>query len=813
MKPQKFIFILSFLTIVLLNNNNVSGQLAGREVQNFNFDWKFFKGDLPNGQDPALDDSGWRKLDLPHDWSIEGNFNKSFASSTGFLPGGIGWYRKSFLIPANEKNRKVFVSFDGIYNNSEVWINGHYLGKRPNGYISFQYDITSYIKPGEENLIAVKADHSKYGDSRWYTGSGIYRDVKLIFVSPVHINHWGVSTVAKNVSVEKASLSIEVSISNESGKISDVTVSNYLLSSGDTVKKSSQKISMPGSSSKLVSQNMDIYGPKLWDTDNPNLYSLITVVSGVDVLDSQETPVGFRSIRFDADKGFYLNGKNLKLKGVCMHHEAGTLGSAFPRQVIERRLDILKEAGCNAIRTSHNPFSSDFLELCDEKGFLVIGEAFDEWELPKKKWIEGWNVGTPGKDGYSVNFKDWAVIDLKDMILRDRNHPSIIMWSIGNEIDYPNDPYTHPVLNTEANPQSWAKYDEKLPNANRLGEIAKELVGVVKKLDTTRPVTAGLASVLMSDETGYADALDVTGYNYQEFRYAADHKKYPKRVIYGSENGMSLEAWEAVAANDYVIGQFLWTGFEYMGEAGQFPSRHSTSGIIDLAGNKKPEFYFRQSLWSDKPMIFIGTTDHLDENGTADLWAHKMVDPLWNWKPGQKVTVNVFTNCEEAELFLNNRSLGVKKMADFKNRTITWEVPFEAGKLSAVARISDKDKATCQLNTTGSAVRIAAKCDVNQLKGDRQDMANVFVTLCDEAGNTVYSADNEITCEITGPVRILGMEDSNPKNIEYYKDNKQHAFHGKLLVYLQSLDKPGKTVIKFSSPGLQSATMEMEVIK
>ena len=813
MKPQKFIFILSFLTIVLLNNNNVSGQLAGREVQNFNFDWKFFKGDLPNGQDPALDDSGWRKLDLPHDWSIEGNFNKSFASSTGFLPGGIGWYRKSFLIPANEKNRKVFVSFDGIYNNSEVWINGHYLGKRPNGYISFQYDITSYIKPGEENLIAVKADHSKYGDSRWYTGSGIYRDVKLIFVSPVHINHWGVSTVAKNVSVEKASLSIKVSISNESGKISDVTVSNYLLSSGDTVKKSSQKISMPGSSSKLVSQNMDIYGPKLWDTDNPNLYSLITVVSGVDVLDSQETPVGFRSIRFDADKGFYLNGKNLKLKGVCMHHEAGTLGSAFPRQVIERRLDILKEAGCNAIRTSHNPFSSDFLELCDEKGFLVIGEAFDEWELPKKKWIEGWNVGTPGKDGYSVNFKDWAVIDLKDMILRDRNHPSIIMWSIGNEIDYPNDPYTHPVLNTEANPQSWAKYDEKLPNANRLGEIAKELVGVVKKLDTTRPVTAGLASVLMSDETGYADALDVTGYNYQEFRYAADHKKYPKRVIYGSENGMSLEAWEAVAANDYVIGQFLWTGFEYMGEAGQFPSRHSTSGIIDLAGNKKPEFYFRQSLWSDKPMIFIGTTDHLDENGTADLWAHKMVDPLWNWKPGQKVTVNVFTNCEEAELFLNNRSLGVKKMADFKNRTITWEVPFEAGKLSAVARISDKDKATCQLNTTGSAVRIAAKCDVNQLKGDRQDMANVFVTLCDEAGNTVYSADNEITCEITGPVRILGMEDSNPKNIEYYKDNKQHAFHGKLLVYLQSLDKPGKTVIKFSSPGLQSATIEMEVIK
>ena len=813
MKPGKFIFILSLLTIVLSKNNYVSGQLADREIQNFNFDWKFYKGDLPNGQDPALDDSGWRKLDLPHDWSIEGNFNKTFASSTGFLPGGIGWYRKSFLIPANEKNRKVFVSFDGIYNNSEVWINGSWLGKRPNGYISFQYDITHYIKTGKENLIAVKVDHSKYGDSRWYTGSGIYRDVKLIFVSPLHINQWGVSTVSKNVSVEKATLMIEVSISNESVKISDVTVSNYLLSAGDTVKKASQKISMPGPSSKIVSQNMDIYGPKLWDIDNPNLYSLITVIKGADMVDSQSTTVGFRNIRFDADQGFFLNGKNLKLKGICMHHDAGTLGSAVPRQVIERRLDILKEAGCNAIRTSHNPFSSDFLELCDEKGFLVIGEAFDEWELPKRKWIEGWNVGTPGKDGYSVNFKDWAVTDLKDMILRDRHHPSIIMWSIGNEIDYPNDPYTHPVLNSEANPQSWAKYDEKLPNANRLGEIAKELVGVVKKLDTTRPVTAGLASVLMSNETGYADALDVTGYNYQEFRYAADHQKYPKRIIYGSENGMSLEAWEAVAANDYVVGQFLWTGFEYLGEAGQFPSRHSTSGIIDLAGNKKPEFYFRQSLWSDKPMVFIGTTDHVAENGTVDLWAHKMVDPVWNWNPGQRVIVNVFTNCEEAELFLNNRSLGVKKMADFKNRTITWEVPFEEGKLSAVARISGKDMASYQLNTTGSPVRILANCDVNQLKGDRQDMANVFVTLCDEAGNNVYSAENEISCEITGPVRILGMEDSNPKNIEYYKDNKQHAFHGKLLVYLQSLDKPGNAVIKFTSPGLQTATMEMEVIK
>ena len=813
MKPRKFTFILSLVTIMLIKVNCVSGQPTDREVQNFNFDWKFYKGDVSNGQDPGLNDSEWRKLDLPHDWSIEANFNKSYASSTGYLPGGIGWYRKSFFIPANEINRKVFISFDGIYNNSEVWINGTLLGKRPNGYISFQYDMTPFIRPGKENLIAVRVDHSKFADSRWYTGSGIYRDVKLVFTSPVHIKQWGVSAVAKNVTVDKATLDIEINISNESEKTSEVTVTNFLITSGDTIKKTSQTISIPGSSSKIVTQNIDIFGPKLWDTENPNLYSLITVVKGFNVLDREETPIGFRSIRFDSDKGFFLNGKNLKLKGICMHHEAGTLGSAVPRQVIKRRLDILKEAGCNAIRTSHNPFSSDFLELCDEKGFLVIGEAFDEWELPKRKWIEGWNAGTPGKDGYSVNFKEWATIDLRDMILRDRNHPSIIMWSIGNEIDYPNDPYTHPVLNTEANPQSWAKHDEKLPNASRLGEIAKELVSVVKKLDTSRPVTAGLASVLMSNETGYAAALDVTGYNYQEFRYAADHQKYPKRIIYGSENSMSLEAWNAVAGNDYVLGQFLWTGFEYMGEAGQFPSRHSTSGIIDLAGNKKPEFYFRQSLWSDKPMVFIGTTDHVAETGTTDLWAHKMVDPVWNWKPGQQIIVNVFSNCEEVELFRNNKTIGVKKMADFKNRTITWTLPFEAGKLRAVGRIAGKDLASFDLNTTGKPVTIVAKSDVSQLKNDKQELANVFVTLCDKSGNSVYSADNEITCEVTGPVRILGMEDSNPRNIENYKDNKQHAYHGKLLIYLQSLDKPGKAVIKLSSPGLKGTTIELDVIK
>ena len=313
----------------------------------------------------------------------------------------------------------------------------------------------------------------------------------------------------------------------------------------------------------------------------------------------------------------------------------------------------------------------------------------------------------------------------------------------------------------------------------------------------------------MSNETGYADALDVAGYNYQEFRYAPDHLKYPKRIFYGSENSMALDAWNAVTDNDFVMGQFLWTGFEYLGEAGQFPTRHSTSGIIDLAGNKKTEFYFRQSLWSDKPMIFIGTTDRLNDNGPTSLWAHKRVDPVWNWKQDQTISINVFTNCEEAELFLNNKSLGIKKMADFKNRTITWEVPFQSGTLKAVARTSGKDLASYELKTTGVPTQIIAKSDVESLKGDKQDLGHVYVTLCDEAGNTVYSAENKITCDVTSPVRILWMEDSNPRNIEDYKDNVQNAYHGKMLIYLQSLDKPGKAVITISSPGLKGTSVEI----
>ncbi len=805
-----FTGVIMLIALIIASYSTIL-QAQTREIQNFNFNWKFHKGDITDGQKTGIDETDWRILDLPHDWSIEGPFSKDNFSCTGYLPGGIGWYRKEFTVSKNQKDRRVFINFDGIYNNSEVWINGTYLGKRPNGYISFQYDLTPYISFGGKNLIAVKVDHSKYGDSRWYTGSGIYRNVNLEFTSPVHIKQWGIYASPKDVSAADATLDIDVTVLNESAKTTSITVTNYLYFQSGIIGEKTEVLKVAANSPALVKQQMKLKDIKLWDTEDPALYSLVTVIKGKKILDSQTTAVGFRDIRFDPDKGFFLNGKNLKLKGICMHHDAGSLGAAVPREEFARRLDILKDMGCNAIRTSHNPFSPDFLELCDQKGFLVLDEAFDEWELPKKKWLAGWNAGTPGKEGYAEYFKEWAKTDLRDLILRDRNHPSVIMWSIGNEIDYPNDPYTHPILNSEGNPQTSAKYNPSFPNADRLGVVARELVAVVKELDNTRPVTAGLASAVMSNETGYAEALDVAGYNYQEFRYEPDHKKYPERPLYGSENGMTLENWNYVADNDYVMGQFLWTGYEYIGEAGRFPTRSNTAGLIDLAGNRKPEFYFRQSLWSNKPMVFLGTTDRLTERASTSLWAHKRVDPLWNWDDGKMISINAFSNCEEVELLLNGRSLGSKKMADFKNRTITWEVPFEKGTLKAIARNNGREASSYELKTAAPAAQIIAVCEKKTIKPDRQDLAHVFVNLCDGEGNLVYSASNEITCEISGPARLLGMEDSNPSNTEDYKDNKQKAFHGKLLIYLQATDKPGVVTIKLSSPGLKDSTILLDV--
>ena len=523
------------------------------------------------------------------------------------------------------------------------------------------------------------------------------------------------------------------------------------------------------------------------------------------MIDETETKAGIRSLTFDPDKGFALNGKFMKVKGVCIHHDAGCLGAAVPKEVWRRRLMQLKEIGCNAIRMSHNPQATSVYELCDEIGLLVKDEAFDEWEYPKKKWIEGWNKGKPGFQGAASYFREWSKRDLADMIRRDRNHPSIIMWSIGNEVDYPNDPYSHPVLDKEGIGQQHVKgYQKNQPRAERLGEIAKELVAEAKKYDLSRPVTAALAGAVMSNETDYPGALDVVGYNYTEHRYKQDHEKYPRRVLYGSETRHDLKAWKAVRDNDFIFGQFIWTGFDYLGEAGPWPSRGFTTGMIDLAGNIKPNGYFRRALWLDSPTVYIGTykSDKAKKVSTN-------APSVWNYESGEMIRVVAYTNCEEAALYLNGKEIGDRKPYNDETAVIYWDIPYTAGHLEVVGYKEDKPVAKAALRSSGLPYAVKASLDKKEnIKA--KDCLHLQIQIEDENGIPVALADNQVICKIEGPAKLLGLESGDNNVADNYRDNKQRCKNGKLLGYIQAIGK-GKVYINLTSPLLQSSTIEFDV--
>ena len=464
--------------------------------------------------------------------------------------------------------------------------------------------------------------------------------------------------------------------------------------------------------------------------------------------------------------------------------------------------------GCNAIRMSHNPQAPDVYELCDEIGILVMDEAFDEWEFPKRKWIAGWNIGEPGFEGAASYFNEWSDKDLADMVLRDRNHASIIMWSIGNEVDYPNDPYSHPILDgTKINQPMHGGYKPDSPKAERLGGIAKRLTTIVRGLDTSRPVTAALAGVVMSNETEYPFLLDVTGYNYTEDRYAEDHAKYPKRVIYGSENGHSMESWKAVRDNDYIFGQFLWTGIDYLGESGEWPSRGFYSGFLDFGGFLKPRGHFRQALWDTKPVTYIGTypvPSHKNYLST-DAW------PIWNYDADQMIRVVCYTNAPQSRLMLNGNAVGEVKKLNDQTGVIYWDIPFQAGKLEVVGM--DKDgKQTCNylLETSARPFAITAKADLSTVKRER-GIAQVVVQVVDEKGIPVILSEDEVTCTIEGPGKLLGLEASNNSDMGSYSDNVQRVYHGRLIAYIQSTGSTGKINLMFSAPWLKDAKLVVKV--
>ncbi|KOS07524.1 glycoside hydrolase [Flavobacterium akiainvivens] len=805
---KKVLFVLSALTALYATPGQA--QTGFGQAGKINDGWKFTLKDSVGYQVPSVSDAKWKTVNLPHDWSVKGQLSPTLASATGYLPGGIGWYRKQLNVPADKKGEKVYLYFEGVYNRSEVFINGHSLGKRPNGYVSFAYDATQYINYGGNNTIAVRVDHSQSADSRWYTGSGIYRDVYVVYANPVHIAQWGTYAYPE-VKGSTGNLNTEVEVENTLSQNATLSVLQELVdANGKVVAKNTQSLKVSANSKATAKAKLSVKNALLWDTNNPHLYTLkVTVSQNGKTIDQSSFKTGFRTFTFDANKGFALNGKWTKMKGVCLHHDAGVLGSVVPREVWKDRLLTLKSIGVNAVRTSHNPQAPVFYELCDELGLLVLNEAYDEWEYPKRKWIEGWNVGTPGFQGSFDIFADWSEKDLEDMVRRDRNHTSVFAWSIGNEVDYPNDPYSHPVLDGSKDGFSQAQYGgykKDAPNAERLGAIAERLAATVKRFDKSRPVTAGLAGVAMSNETGYPGALDIAGYNYTESKYGTDHAKYPKRVIYGSENRHDIEAWLAVKNNEHIFGQFLWTGIDYLGESGRWPSRGFYSGLVDFSGNIKPRGYFRKALWDDKPTIYAGTYINYGRRNelSMDAW------PVWNYEKGQTVRVVAYMNTPSAKLYLNGKQVGEEKQYDNKTGIVYWDVPYEAGKLEVAG--FDKGKETARYTITSSArpYKLVAKASASAINKDK-GVVEIRLEVQDENGVPVMISDNEVTCKVSGPATLLGLEAGNNEDMTDYTDNVHRAHHGKILAYVQANGEAGEATISFTSPWLEPTQVKIQL--
>jgi beta-galactosidase len=770
-----------------------------RATRLFDQGWKFHLGDIPDAQATDFDDGGWKQVDLPHDWSVEQPFDSKYSSGTGYLPGGIGWYRKSFGPIALAGGQRVGIFFDGVYKNAEVWINGHALGRRPNGFVGFGYDLTPYLSSGtQSNVLAVRVDHSDYADSRFYTGSGIYRHVWLQTVNALHIARWGTFVSTAAATKESATVNIQTRVVNDTKNRRDVVlVSTILNSAGKPVGSAESALAIDPGKAALFAQTIKVAGPALWSAETPNLYTVVSQLKSESaILDEERSMLGIRTFVFDPDKGFFLNGVKTVFKGVCLHQDEGTFGAAVPEDAMKRRLELLKELGCNAIRTSHDPPAPEFLDLCDRMGFLVMDEAFDEWARPKKKWVEGWNVGKPSFDGYAKDFQEWSIRDLQGMVERDRNHPSIILWSIGNEIDYDHDPYYDPTA---------AGYTPDKPSAAELTVIAKKLYRAVKEVDPTRPVTAALANIETSNRTGLADVLDVVGYNYQEKFYAQDHARYPARKIIGSENHHTYADWRVVEDLAYANGQFLWTGFDYLGEALPWPMRGASFGVLDECGFKKPAFYFRQSLWSDRPMVYLAAIPpNMPREPGRPRGESGVASWTWPIENGHPISVHCYTNCQKVDLFLNGKSLGQERLATDQDHLLIWNVPWAAGTLKAVGTNGNKEVCSFELKTTGRATAVKLMPQSASITADGRSICFIEADVVDAEGNRVFAADNEIAFDIQGPGKIVGLDSGDLRSHENFRASARKVYQGRCLAIVQSTLEAGTITVKAGAVDLAS---------
>ena len=822
-----------------------------RVVEDFNNDWQFNLSNQKDAFDLNFNDTAWQNINVPHDWSIEqGYTQENSAASTGFVPGGIGWYRKTFKLSSNDKDRTIKILFDGVYNNSEVWINGHFLGKRPNGYSSFSYDLSDYLNFEGNNVIAVKVDRTAYVDSRWYTGSGIYRKVQLIKTAPLHIAQWGIQITTPTVTPDVAEVLITTTLENSKNSSTENLMLKYyvLNEEGKIVSETSEKLE-----NKLKNKNIiKIEKPALWDVENPNLYALkVEVFQNEELIDVTTEKFGIRTFNFDANNGFTLNGKNLKIKGVNLHHDAGAVGTAVPKGIWEYRIDQLKSIGVNAVRMSHNPHSVELMDLCDEKGILVMAEAFDEWFVPKgkSKVYLGDNAakGEIAKS-YPEYFNEWAERDLKDLILRDFNHPSVIMWSIGNEIEwtFPHYSKTFNDVNKKSGAQGYeytpiynpetikAAFNNNIEGEDPLAKTAKQLVAWTKEVDTTRPVTCGSVLPSIGLVSGYGTAVDVFGFNYRAADYDAAHKEYPDLKILGSENWGSYNEWKSINERDFVAGIFTWTGFAYLGEAGPWPRKGLEISFFDYAGFKTPRGHFFECLWVDAPKVYMVTTPASESEfsfNEKDGWKFDMQltpPPVWNmlrkwewyktypkWKyeTNEAIIVQTYTNCEEAELFLNGTSLGKQKRADFTetDNIIKWQMPYKEGELKVVGYNNGKKADEYSLNTTASVSKIEIEATKSELISDGYDVTIINAKLLDDQGNLVTDLDQEIEFKIKGDVNNLGVDNGWEMNVQPHKTNKLVTHYGKAILILQSTKSKGIVEVEAQSKGILSNKITIQV--
>lgn len=782
-----------------------------------NTNWYFHLGDEENAFEKNYSDADWQQVTLPHDWSVQYPKDRNLSSGTGYVVGGTAWYRKHFTLSSDAKGKKYFLCFDGIYKNSQVWINGYYLGKRPNGYISFRYDVTDFLRfgdvPENENVIAVKVSHEDIADSRWFTGSGITRKVSLQEFEEIYPCEYGIFFQTPKIS----SASAEIVIDNELVLSEFVPENNMEITVQSTLFDGEVAMAVFETSAILtkgmpqtVTTSGTLPSPKLWSPENPTLYTLRTnaILPGGKTIFIDEQKVGIRSIRFDADQGFFLNEKPTTFKGVCLHHDGGALGAAMTKGVWRRRLTKLKAMGCNAIRTSHNPHANELYELCDEMGFLVMDEAFDEWEGCKNKWFRGHNVYPPKHQGYANDFPEWHERDLISQIRRDRNHPSIVLFSIGNEIDYPNDPYNHESFltmtgNNDANkPEEERRFRTDRPNMERLTVISKKLAAIAKKTDPTRPVTAAVAFPELSANLGYIDHLDVVGYNYKEHLYEKDHLRFPEKPFIGSENSPSFAAWKWVKELPFISGQFIWIGIDYLGECGGWPSHTHASGFLSTAGFEKARYYSRKSWWSEEPVIYLCTA-----RKNKDLGEWKMMNNLWNYVPGEEVEVRCYTNCENPILLINDTP--VKTSGEYVEELgfYRWFVPFEPGKITASATLPSSvfpspvhtehtNAAECPdnsiishtLETVGAPVQLGM-----EVVGE-EDIIQVEITVLDEKGRRVTTDQSRIDIRIEGNVEYLGLDNGDPRDVTDYRASFRNALEGRLMLYFRKKEDTPVTV-------------------